>query len=77
MAIASSEFTAFGVGAGEVLAAVQVAMIAGLPYTALRRRAVPRLTQRWSRVSLPLFSSAASAHNLVEEKKRRHISMPR
>jgi pyruvate/2-oxoglutarate dehydrogenase complex dihydrolipoamide dehydrogenase (E3) component len=29
-------FTAFGVGAGEILAAVQIAMIAGLPYTALR-----------------------------------------
>ena len=29
-------FTAFGVGAGEVLAAVQVAMVGGLPYTVLR-----------------------------------------
>src|SRR5258705_2904334 len=29
-------FTAFAVGAGEILAAVQIAMIAGLPYTALR-----------------------------------------
>jgi pyruvate/2-oxoglutarate dehydrogenase complex dihydrolipoamide dehydrogenase (E3) component len=29
-------FTAVGVGAGEVLASVQVAMMAGLPYTALR-----------------------------------------
>jgi pyruvate/2-oxoglutarate dehydrogenase complex dihydrolipoamide dehydrogenase (E3) component len=29
-------FTAFGPEAGEVMAAVQVAMIAGLPYTALR-----------------------------------------
>ncbi|HSY99266.1 MAG TPA: FAD-dependent oxidoreductase [Terriglobales bacterium] len=29
-------FTAFGVGAGEVMASVQIAMIAGLPYTALR-----------------------------------------
>lgn len=29
-------FTAFGVEAGEILAAVQVAMLAGLPYTALR-----------------------------------------
>src|ERR1700740_1996165 len=28
-------FTAFGVGGGEILAAVQIAMIAGLPYTAL------------------------------------------
>jgi pyruvate/2-oxoglutarate dehydrogenase complex dihydrolipoamide dehydrogenase (E3) component len=29
-------FTAFGVGAGEIMASVQVAMIAQLPYTALR-----------------------------------------
>jgi pyruvate/2-oxoglutarate dehydrogenase complex dihydrolipoamide dehydrogenase (E3) component len=29
-------FTAFGAGAGEVMAVVQVAMTAGLPYTALR-----------------------------------------
>ena len=29
-------FTAFGVEAGEVMAVVQVAMVAGLPYTALR-----------------------------------------
>lgn len=29
-------FTGFGVDAGEIMAAVQVAMIAGLPYTALR-----------------------------------------
>jgi pyruvate/2-oxoglutarate dehydrogenase complex dihydrolipoamide dehydrogenase (E3) component len=29
-------FTVFGVGAGEIMAVVQVAMIAGLPYTALR-----------------------------------------
>lgn len=29
-------FTAFGVGAGEIMATVQVAMLAGLPYTALR-----------------------------------------
>jgi pyruvate/2-oxoglutarate dehydrogenase complex dihydrolipoamide dehydrogenase (E3) component len=29
-------FTAFGAEAGEVMAVVQVAMLAGLPYTALR-----------------------------------------
>jgi pyruvate/2-oxoglutarate dehydrogenase complex dihydrolipoamide dehydrogenase (E3) component len=40
-------FTAFGVGAGEVLAAVQIAMIAGLPYTALRDAVLshPTLTE--------------------------------
>ena len=29
-------FTVFGVGAGEIMASVQVAMMAGLPYTVLR-----------------------------------------
>jgi pyruvate/2-oxoglutarate dehydrogenase complex dihydrolipoamide dehydrogenase (E3) component len=29
-------FTGFGVGAGEIMSAVQIAMVAGLPYTALR-----------------------------------------
>jgi pyruvate/2-oxoglutarate dehydrogenase complex dihydrolipoamide dehydrogenase (E3) component len=29
-------FTGFGVGAGEIMSSVQIAMIAGLPYRALR-----------------------------------------
>src|SRR5580692_4117540 len=29
-------FTAFGIGAGEIMTSVQIAMIAGQPYTALR-----------------------------------------
>jgi pyruvate/2-oxoglutarate dehydrogenase complex dihydrolipoamide dehydrogenase (E3) component len=29
-------FTAFGVGAGEIMGAVQIAMIGGMPYTSLR-----------------------------------------
>ena len=37
-------FTGFGVGAGETMATVQIAMIAGLPYTALRD-AVPQPIQ--------------------------------
>ena len=57
-------FTAFGVAAGEILAAVQVAMIAGLPYTALRDAVLthPTLVEGL----IPLFSSAPSAHNVVE-----------
>jgi pyruvate/2-oxoglutarate dehydrogenase complex dihydrolipoamide dehydrogenase (E3) component len=53
-------FTAFGVGAGEILAAVQIAMIAGLPYTALRDAVLthPTLTEGL----IPLFSSPASEH---------------
>ncbi len=60
-------FTAFGVGAGEVLAAVQVAMIAALPYTALRDAVLthPTLTEGL----IPLFSSAASTHKVAERKR--------
>jgi pyruvate/2-oxoglutarate dehydrogenase complex dihydrolipoamide dehydrogenase (E3) component len=51
-------FTAFGAGAGEILAAVQIAMITGLPYTALRDAVLthPTLVEGL----IPLFSSAAS-----------------
>src|SRR5882672_11181048 len=62
-------FTVFGVGAGEILAAVQIAMIAGLPYTALRDAVLthPTLVEGL----IPLFSSAASAHNFVETRGAR------
>jgi hypothetical protein len=52
--------------AGETLAAVQIAMIAGLPYTALRDAVLthPTLVERL----ISLFSSAASAHNVVETR---------
>ena len=59
-------FTAFGVGAGETLAAVQIAMIAGLPYTALRDAVLTHPTLVEGLMSL--FSSAASAHNVVETR---------
>jgi pyruvate/2-oxoglutarate dehydrogenase complex dihydrolipoamide dehydrogenase (E3) component len=53
-------FTAFGVGAGEIMSAVQIAIIAGLPYTALRDAVLthPTLVEGL----IQLFSSAASAH---------------
>jgi pyruvate/2-oxoglutarate dehydrogenase complex dihydrolipoamide dehydrogenase (E3) component len=59
-------FTAFGVGAGEIMAAVQIAMIAGLPYTALRDAVLthPTLVEGL----IPLFSSVASAHNVTEAR---------
>jgi pyruvate/2-oxoglutarate dehydrogenase complex dihydrolipoamide dehydrogenase (E3) component len=59
-------FTVFGVGAGETLAAVQIAMIAGLPYTAMRDAVLthPTLVEGL----IPLFSSAASVHNVVETR---------
>jgi len=59
-------FTALGVGAGEILAAVQVAMIAGLPYTGLRDAVLTHPTLAEGLISL--FSSAASAHNLVKTR---------
>jgi pyruvate/2-oxoglutarate dehydrogenase complex dihydrolipoamide dehydrogenase (E3) component len=51
-------FTAFGVGAAEIMSAVQVAIIAGLPYTALRDAVLthPTLVEGL----LPLFSSSPS-----------------
>jgi len=55
-------FTAFGVGAGEILAAVQVAMIAELPYTALRDAVLTHPTLVEGLTSL--FSSAVSAHGI-------------
>jgi pyruvate/2-oxoglutarate dehydrogenase complex dihydrolipoamide dehydrogenase (E3) component len=51
-------FTAFGVGAGEIMSSVQIAMIAGLPYTALREAilAHPTLVEGLN----PLFASVPS-----------------
>jgi pyruvate/2-oxoglutarate dehydrogenase complex dihydrolipoamide dehydrogenase (E3) component len=51
-------FTAFGVGAGEIMASVQIAMIAGLPYTALADAIIahPTLAEGIG----PLFGSAPS-----------------
>jgi pyruvate/2-oxoglutarate dehydrogenase complex dihydrolipoamide dehydrogenase (E3) component len=57
-------FTAFGVGAAEIMSAVQVAMIAGLPYTTLRDAVLTHPTLVEGLV--PLFSSAASAHDLAD-----------
>jgi len=53
-------FTALGVGAGEIMAAVQVAMIAESPYTALRDAVLTHPTL--SEGLIPLFSSAATIH---------------
>jgi pyruvate/2-oxoglutarate dehydrogenase complex dihydrolipoamide dehydrogenase (E3) component len=51
-------FTALGVGAGEIIASVQIAMTAGLPYTTLRDSILthPTLVEGL----IPLFSSSAS-----------------
>jgi pyruvate/2-oxoglutarate dehydrogenase complex dihydrolipoamide dehydrogenase (E3) component len=54
-------FTAFAVDSGEIMSSVQIAMIAGLPYTALRNAilAHPTLVEGLG----VLFSSEPSAHN--------------
>ena len=48
-------FTAFSVNAGEIMASVQIAMIAGLPYTALRDAILTHPTLLEGLI--PLFSS--------------------
>jgi len=55
-------FTAFAVGAGDIMAAVQIAMIAGLPYPALRDAVLthPTLVEGL----IPLFSSVPSVHDV-------------
>lgn len=52
-------FTAFAVDGGEIMASVQTAMMAGLPYTALRDGiwAHPTLVEGL----IPLFSSAPTS----------------
>jgi pyruvate/2-oxoglutarate dehydrogenase complex dihydrolipoamide dehydrogenase (E3) component len=57
-------FTGFGVGAGEILSSVQIAMTAGLPYTALRDAILTHPTLVEGLISL--FSSAASAQNVTQ-----------
>jgi pyruvate/2-oxoglutarate dehydrogenase complex dihydrolipoamide dehydrogenase (E3) component len=57
-------FTGFGVGAGEILASVQIAMAVGLPYTALRDALLTHPTLVEGLIAL--FSSAASTHNVTE-----------
>jgi pyruvate/2-oxoglutarate dehydrogenase complex dihydrolipoamide dehydrogenase (E3) component len=55
-------FTGFGVGVGEILSSVQIAMTAGLPYTALRDAILTHPTLVEGLIAL--FSSAA-AHNVA------------
>ena len=57
-------FTGVGVGVGEILSSVQLAMSAGLPYTALRDALLthPTLVEGL----IPLFSSVASVHTVAE-----------
>src|SRR5262249_44503379 len=55
-------FTAFSVGAGEIMATVQVAILGKLPYTALRDAVLthPTLVEGL----IKLFTSVPSAHDV-------------
>jgi pyruvate/2-oxoglutarate dehydrogenase complex dihydrolipoamide dehydrogenase (E3) component len=61
-------FTAFGVGAAEIMTSVQIAMNAGLPYTMLRDSILthPTLVEGL----IPLFSSPASAAEATDKDNR-------
>jgi pyruvate/2-oxoglutarate dehydrogenase complex dihydrolipoamide dehydrogenase (E3) component len=61
-------FTGFGVDAGEVLSSVQIAMVAGLPYTALRDAMLthPTLVEGL----IPLFSSVPLGIENTKETAR-------
>jgi pyruvate/2-oxoglutarate dehydrogenase complex dihydrolipoamide dehydrogenase (E3) component len=65
-------FTAFGVGAGEIMSAVQMVMVAGLPYTVLRDAVLahPTLVEGL----IPLFSAAPSAHEVVDATSSQHLA---
>jgi pyruvate/2-oxoglutarate dehydrogenase complex dihydrolipoamide dehydrogenase (E3) component len=56
-------FTAFGVDGGEIMGAVQIAMIAGLPYTGLRDAILTHPTLLEGLVAL--FSSAPIIHSTM------------
>jgi pyruvate/2-oxoglutarate dehydrogenase complex dihydrolipoamide dehydrogenase (E3) component len=60
-------FAAFGVGAGEILPIVQIAMTAGWPYSARRDAVLTRPTLVEGLI--PLFSSAVSTHKVVESRR--------
>ncbi len=60
-------FTAFGLEAGEIIATVQVAMIAGLPYTALRDAIFTHPTMQEGLISL--FANAPSAVEVSKSGK--------
>jgi len=62
-------FTAFGVDAGEIMASVQIAMIARLPYTALRDAILTHPTLLEGLI--PLFSSVSPVSKAFEAQASR------
>jgi pyruvate/2-oxoglutarate dehydrogenase complex dihydrolipoamide dehydrogenase (E3) component len=63
-------FSVFGVEAGEIMAIVQVAMIAGLPYTALRDAIFTHPTMAEGLIML--FASMPSTSVPVSEEQVLH-----
>ena len=61
-------FTAFGVGAAEIMTSVQIAMSAGIPYTTLRDTILTHPTLIEGLIAL--FSSSASKPEPTEEENR-------
>jgi hypothetical protein len=53
-----------GVGAAEIMSAVQIAIIAGLPYSELRESVLTHPTGTSVDELIPLFSSVASVHKV-------------
>jgi pyruvate/2-oxoglutarate dehydrogenase complex dihydrolipoamide dehydrogenase (E3) component len=68
-------FTAFGVGAAEIMTSVQIAMGAGVPYTTLRDTILthPTLVE----ALIPLFSSSVSIPELINEDDRAGLKQKR
>jgi pyruvate/2-oxoglutarate dehydrogenase complex dihydrolipoamide dehydrogenase (E3) component len=68
-------FTAFGVGAGEIMSSVQIAMNGGLPYTALRDTILthPTLVEGL----IPLFSSVPANSKLETRAGAPHDQLVR
>jgi pyruvate/2-oxoglutarate dehydrogenase complex dihydrolipoamide dehydrogenase (E3) component len=65
-------YTAFGVGAGEIMATAQIAMLAGLPYTALRDAVLTHPTLVEGLISLfTSVPSVKSADTNVERSQER------
>jgi pyruvate/2-oxoglutarate dehydrogenase complex dihydrolipoamide dehydrogenase (E3) component len=66
-------FTGFGVGVGEILGTVQMAMTAALPYTALRDALLthPTLVEGL----IPLFSSAPLTLESADSKRERKTTL--
>jgi pyruvate/2-oxoglutarate dehydrogenase complex dihydrolipoamide dehydrogenase (E3) component len=58
-------FTAFAADGGETMSAVQIAMLAGLPYTALRDAVLTHPT--WAEGFIHLFSSETSLHTTSQK----------